>query len=150
MSSFNPSLGQLTFTKSIDITLEVFKIFPAIFILMGLMDAWIPKSIIEDNIGQASGFKGIFISLFLGSFASGPLFASFPIALALLKKGASVQNIVIFMGAWSTIKVPMLLMESSLLNLHFSLLRLLITLPFLFLIAYVMGQLINTNSIVDK
>lgn len=148
--SFNDVVGRNTVLNATHFTLEVFKVFPAILVLMGLIDVWIPESFIENNLGKSSGMRGQVISLVLGSFASGPLFASFPIALSLLKKGGRVQNVVIFIGAWSTIKIPMILMESSFLSLRFSLLRFVITIPFLFLIGYVMEKSINSKFLEVK
>ncbi|WMW80247.1 permease [Undibacterium cyanobacteriorum] len=148
--SFHEVVGRNTVLNATHFSLEVFKIFPAILVLMGLIDVWIPESFIENNLGNAAGMKGPIISLLLGSFASGPLFASFPLALTLLKKGGRLQNVVIFIGAWSTIKIPMILMESSFLNLRFSLLRLTITIPFIVLIGFVMEKLIDLDFLENK
>lgn len=147
---FNDAVARNTVLNTTHFIFEVFKVFPAILVLMGLIEVWVPESFIENNLGKSAGVKGQIISLFLGSFASGPLFASFPIALALLKKGGRLQNIVIFIGAWSTIKLPMILMESSFLSLRFALLRLAITIPFILLIGYVMEKWIDLRFLEVK
>ncbi|MPN00271.1 hypothetical protein SDC9_147465 [bioreactor metagenome] len=60
----------------------------------------------------------------MGSAAAGPLYAAFPVAGVLLKKGVSLTNVFIFIGAWSTTKIPMLLFEAGNLGTRFMLLRL--------------------------
>ena len=44
--------------------------------------------------------------------------------MSLLKKGVSLTNVFIFIGAWSTTKIPMLLFEAGNLGVNFMLLRL--------------------------
>ncbi|MBU0951589.1 MAG: hypothetical protein KKH91_01995 [Elusimicrobia bacterium] len=56
----------------------------------------------------------------------------------LWKKGCSIKNIFIYIGAFSTIKIPMLTFEIGFLGLKFSLLRTLFTLPVFILIAGLM------------
>jgi len=40
--------------------LEMVMIFPAVLILMGLADVWVPKEEIEHYLGDKSGIKGFF------------------------------------------------------------------------------------------
>lgn len=63
------------------------------------------------RLGETSGIVGIGIALALGAFAAEPLYAAFPVAEVLLRKGVSLRNVWIFLGAWSTMKIPMLLFE---------------------------------------
>jgi len=56
----------------------------------------------------------------------------------LWKKGASIKNIFIYLGAFSTLKIPMLTFEIGFLGLKFSLLRTLVTLPVFILIGKIM------------
>jgi len=62
-------------------------------------------------MGEKSGFIGVTLAFFLGSAATGPLYAAFPVAGVLLKKGSKFSNVIIFIGAWSTTKIPMLLLS---------------------------------------
>ena len=71
----------------------------------------------------------------LGTAAAGPLYASFPVASMLMKKGASFFNILIFVGAWSSTKIPMLLFEMESLGSRFALSRLAIDIVGIILIA---------------
>lgn len=130
-----------TLLNSFQFSIIVFKIFPPVLILMGLLDAWVPREKIIQHLGVKSGLKGVMLSLLIGSVAAGPLFAAFPIAQSLSDKGVRTSNTVIFLGAWATIKVPMLIMESSFLGARFAILRLVITVPFIILIGHLVERL---------
>ena len=60
------------------------------------------------------------IPLLLGGFSSGPLYAAFPIAGMFIKKGVSLTNVFLFLGAWSTTKIPMMLFEAAQLGSKFA------------------------------
>lgn len=104
--------------------MEMLSVLPPIFILLGLLDVWIDKETMIKYLGNHSGVRGIIISFLLGSCAAGPLYVAFPIVGILLKKRASLFNIFIFIGAWSTTKIPMFLFETSSMGWKFSILRL--------------------------
>ena len=108
---------------------DVAAIVPAVLVLIALFDAWVPKELVERGLGRRSGARGVALALLLGTAAAGPLYAAFPIGVALREKGARTANLVIFLGAWATIKLPMLMMESAFLGTRFALLRLGLTLP---------------------
>lgn len=108
---------------------QVLAIVPAVLILIGLFDAWVPKEAVERGLGPLSGFRGVLLALLLGTGSAGPLYAAFPIGMSLREKGARTANLVIFLGAWATIKIPMLMMESAFLGTRFAMLRLAMTLP---------------------
>lgn len=75
-----------------------------------------------DGIGY--GVVGVLLSFIIGATAAGPLYAAFPVAGVLLRKGTSIFNVLIFIGAWSTMKIPLLIFESTALGYSFSMLRL--------------------------
>jgi len=110
-------------------------VIPPVFILLGLLDVWAPREQMIRFMGPDSGLKGIVLAFLFGSFAAGPLYGAFPVAAVLMKKGASFSNILIFIGAWSTTKIPMLLFESSALGPRFALSRLAIDIVGIALIA---------------
>jgi uncharacterized membrane protein YraQ (UPF0718 family) len=117
---------------------EMFMILPLMFILIGLFDVWVHRDKIEKHIGEDSGWKGTGLVIILAMLQAGPLYGAFPFAYLLWKKGSSIKNIFIYLGAYSTIKIPMLTFEIGFLGLKFSLLRTLITLPVFIIIGYVM------------
>jgi uncharacterized membrane protein YraQ (UPF0718 family) len=126
--------------------LEMVSILPPILVLCGLFDAWVSKQTIERLMGEASGAKGALIALLLGTAAMGPLYAAFPIGKALLEKGASLYNVVVFLCVWASIKIPMILFEVKFLGAEFALLRLALTIPAIFLISGVM-KLVEARSV---
>lgn len=142
----NPAVGN----KSIEITwsntLEMLSLIPPIFILLGLLDVWVPRETIMKYLGDNSGFTGVALAFFLGSAAAGPLYAAFPVAGILLKKGSKFSNILIFIGAWSTTKIPLLLFEASALSWKFMLIRLAIDIPGIALIAYMIEKALTENE----
>jgi len=126
---------------------EMLLVLPPIFILIGLLDVWIPKETMIKLMGEGSGIKGILLAFLFGTVAAGPLYAAFPVAIVFMKKHVKFSNIMILMGAWGATKIPMLLFEMSALGFKFALLRLAINIPLIIIIAYLMGILIKKDEI---
>ena len=122
---------------------DVALVVPSVLVLMGLFDAWVPKEAVARSLGPASGIRGVLLALLLGTGAAGPIYAAFPIGVTLREKGARPANLVIFLGAWATIKLPMLMMESAFLGLRFALLRLALTLPGILACGFLMEALLS-------
>ena len=101
--------------KATIVTIDNFKIMlgvmPAILILIGLLDVWVPKEVMIKYMGEKSGIKGILVALTLGSLAAGPLYAAFPVAAILIKKQARFAYVLFFLGAWSSSKLPLIVFE---------------------------------------
>jgi uncharacterized membrane protein YraQ (UPF0718 family) len=97
-------------------------------------------------MGEKSGFVGVLLAFFLGSAAAGPLYAAFPVAGILLKKGSTFFNVLIFIGAWSTTKIPMLLFEASSMGWVFMISRFIIDIPVIVLIAYITEKFLNEKE----
>jgi uncharacterized membrane protein YraQ (UPF0718 family) len=125
----------------------MFLVIPPIFILLGLMDVWVPREKMMRFMGPGSGAKGPVLAFLLGSFAAGPLYGAFPVAAMLMRKGAAFTNILVFIGAWSTTKIPMLLFEISSMGPRFALSRLLIDIAGIALIALALKAAIPKNEI---
>ncbi len=121
---FLPGVG----TKALDSTVSGFEqmllVVPPVFVLLGLLDVWIPRETMVRFMGEGSGLKGAALAVLLGSAAAGPLYAAFPVAAVFMKKGASFINIALFIGAWSTTKVPMILFELAAMGPVFTFTRL--------------------------
>lgn len=120
--------------------LEMLSIVPPIFILLGLLDVWVPRELMIRLTGEGSGLRGIFLSFLLGSLAAGPLYAAFPVAGIMMKKGSKFSNVMVFIGAWSTTKIPLLLFEAGALGLNFMLLRFALNLPVIFLLGWLVEK----------
>ncbi|MPM71975.1 hypothetical protein SDC9_118947 [bioreactor metagenome] len=111
-------------------------VLPPIFVLLGLLDVWVDRVTMMKYTGKGSGFKGVLIAFLLGSAAAGPLYAAFPFAGVMLKKGSSLMNVLIFIGAWSTTKIPLLAFEAASMGPVFTLTRFALSLVGIPLIAF--------------
>ena len=141
-----PSIGQKSMEITWKNTLEMLSVIPPVFILLGLLDVWIQRETMIKFMGEKSGFIGIAIAFLLGSAAAGPLYAAFPVAGVLLKKGSKLSNVLIFIGAWSTTKIPLLLFEASSLGWKFMMTRFLIDIPGIAIIAYVTEKMLTEKD----
>lgn len=142
-----PDIGVKAIGLTWDNILEMLLILPPVFVLLGLLDVWVPREVMIRLTGPGSGLKGIIIALLLGSLAAGPLYAAFPVAGIMLKKGTKISNIMIFIGAWSTTKIPLLLFEASSLGSSFMLLRFALNIPVIFLMAWLVEKSLSAEDI---
>lgn len=130
-------MNQAIAMKTVQLTgesiLDMLFLLPPIFILVGLLDQWIKKESLIRYMGEKSGIYGVFFTLLLATVAAGPLYIAFPIAVLLLKKGASVRYIVFFLGAWSTVKLPVLVYEFTSFGSKFTLIHICFGLVFYYL-----------------
>lgn len=125
---------------------QLLLILPPIFILMGLLDVWVPRETMSRYIGRGSGIGGAALSFVLGSAAAGPLYGAFPVAAMLLKKGASLTNILVLIGAWSTTKIPLLMFEFTSLGPAFTLTRFLANLAVITIIAIALSLALSPQE----
>ena len=98
-------------------------------------------------MGEESGLKGMLLAILIGSAAAGPLYGAFPVALVLMKKGARFANVLLFIGAWSTTKIPMVLFELTSLGARFALTRLAVSMVGIFAIAYLVEKWMSKKEI---
>lgn len=108
---WNPHLGQEAGKSALGNFLSVAMILPPIFVLIGLLDVWVPKTLMVRYMGQDSGLKGGLIAVFLGAVGAGPLVVAFPVAALLIKKGARLAYVFLFLGAWTSVKLPIFMFE---------------------------------------
>jgi uncharacterized membrane protein YraQ (UPF0718 family) len=113
---------------------------PGVMVLMGLFTVWVSKDTIIKYLGHTSGVKGVLLALFLGMIPTGPLYVAFPLAAALLKKGARVANIMIFLSAWACIKLPQELVEMRFMGFYFMILRLVMTIILVVLMGFIIEK----------
>lgn len=138
-------------TKAFDSTISGFKqmllVIPPIFVMLGLLDVWIPRETMVRFMGEGSGLKGAALAVLLGSAAAGPLYAAFPVAGVFMKKGASFTNVLLFLGAWSTTKVPLVLFELAAMGPVFTFTRLGLSLVGIAIIALSVNKLTGREQI---
>lgn len=137
---FFPEKGIKSFHIERNAVFDLITFIPPIFVLLGLLDVWVEREMLMPRMGPGSGIRGSLLAYVMGSAAAGPLYIAFPIAGVLLKKGASLVNIFIFIGAWSTTKLPMILFEASSIGLKFTVIRLAVNSIGIILIAFVLDK----------
>ncbi len=131
LSLLNPFRGSQAFRISLEYFKEMIFILPAVMVLMGLFAVWVRRETVVRWLGEGSGFKGMLISVLLGALPTGPLYVAFPLASMLIKKGARVANVLLFLCAWACIKLPMELVELQFLGWRLTLARLALTVMFI-------------------
>ena len=141
-----PEIGKKSLGLMLQNVKEMLSVLPPIFVLLGLLDVWVDRATMMKFTGKGSGFKGVLIAFLLGSAAAGPLYAAFPVAGVMLKKGSSLFNVFIFIGAWSTTKIPMLAFEGANMGLTFTLLRLSLSIVGILIIALITEKSLNKEQ----
>lgn len=116
------SLSVTALDSAIYQVISTLKIVPPIFLLIGLLDIWVPKETMIRLMGEKSGIRGILIALFIGTMSAGPLIAAFPVAQVMLKKGARYSNVLFFLTVWASAKLPILFYQITELGLTYTLL----------------------------
>jgi uncharacterized membrane protein YraQ (UPF0718 family) len=125
---------------------EMLIALPAMFVLVGLFDVWVSKEKVQKYIGKASGIKGVVLVIMLAFMQAGPLYAAFPVAYILWKKGTSPVNIFIYLAASSIAKIPMITFEIGFLGLKFSMLRIFISIPVFIVLSVIMGRYFEKHN----
>jgi len=128
---------------------EMLLVIPPIFVLLGLLDVWVPREKMVRFMGEKSGLLGILLAVFIGSAAAGPLYGAFPVAAVFMRKGVKFTHLLVFLGAWSTTKIPMFLFELSALGAGFALTRLLVNIPGIIAMAYLLRLSMREEEVND-
>ncbi|MFO7951819.1 MAG: permease [Bacillota bacterium] len=147
LAAWSFDIAQRSVLVAQDYIMEMVLIIPPVFILMGLLQVWVPKERITALIGKGTGLKGVLISFILGTIPTGPVYIAFPMAGSLMQKGARLSNIVIFLGAWAAIKIPQLIAEAQFLGPEFTALRFILTLISVIIIGYVIEKLVGAKDL---
>lgn len=147
---FFPDYGIKALKNSSYYLIEMLQVLPVIFVLTVVIEAWVPKEVIVKMLGDKSGVSGNVISLIFGSISAGPVYAAFPVTKMLLKKGASVANVVIILSAWAVIKVPMLINEVKFLGVDFMIIRWILTVIAIFIMGYLISLIIKPEELTNS
>ncbi|MCK9443870.1 MAG: permease [Tissierellaceae bacterium] len=143
---WNKDIGVKSVNTIINSSKEMMLILPPVFILLGLLDVWVPRDTMVKFMGEESGLLGAVLAFLVGSAAAGPLYVVFPIAAAFMKKDAKFSNILILIGAWSNTKIPMLLFEYSSLGGKFMFTRLALNIPMILLMTFIMNHVLKADE----
>ncbi len=125
--------------KAWNIFLSVLPQFLAILVLVGLILAVLEPETIKNIIGTQSGIKGMFLASVIGSATIIPVFIAFPIASELLKNGAGLMQIAVFVSTLTTVGFLTISIENKYLGIKVALLRNILALIFSFVVAFIIG-----------
>ncbi|MFC1861708.1 permease [Chloroflexota bacterium] len=120
-------------------SLDMLKVLPCAFILIGLFETWVKKETIEKHFGEKSGARGYLWGILLASTTVGGLYVAFPVAYSLYSKGAKLGVIFAYIGASAICRVPMTIFEASFLGVKFSAIRILVTIPLVIITSMLLG-----------
>lgn len=143
---FNPTLAVDIVSVTSGHFLQMLAILPPIFLLIGLLDVWVPREKFMRYMGENAGVTGIALSVLMGAAAAGPLYAAFPLAGMMIKKGVKFSNVLVFLGAWSTMKIPMFLFEISSLGRTFAVTRWILSLAGILIMALLIDRMITNTE----
>jgi len=127
-------------------SLDMLKILPCAFILMGLFEIWVKKETIEKHFGEKSGVKGYVWGILLASTTVGGLYLAFPIAYTLYSKGAKLSVIFTYIGASAICRVPLTIFEASFLGVKFTAIRLLVSIPLVVITSILLGNYLTRRN----
>ena len=127
-------------------TLDMLKILPCAFILIGLFEAWVKRETIERHFGEASGIRGYIWGVLLAGTTVGGLYIAFPVAYSLYSKGAKLSVIFTYLGASALCRVPMAIFEASFLGIKFTAVRLLVSLPLVIVTSVLLGNYLTRRG----
>ena len=127
-------------------SLDMLKVLPCAFILIGLFEIWVKKETVERHLGEKSGIRGYLWGILLASTIVGGLYVAFPVAYSLYSKGAKLGVIFTYIGASAICRVPMTIFEASFLGLRFSAIRLLVAIPLVVITSMLLGNYLRGRN----
>ena len=127
-------------------SLDMLKVLPCAFILIGLFEVWVKRETVERHLGERSGIRGYLWGILLASTTVGGLYVAFPVAYSLFNKGAKLSVIFTYIGASAICRVPMTIFEASFLGVKFSAIRLLVAIPLVVVMSMFLGNYLKKRS----
>jgi len=126
-------------------SVDILKMFPPAFILVGLFMVWVDRKTVEKFFGEASGFKGHLAAILLACTTLYPFIVVLPMAAALAKKGARLGTLLTFIGATAVCRIPMTIFEASFLGIKFTAVRYIVSLPLIIIGSIIMEKILGKD-----
>lgn len=127
-------------------SVDMFKILPCAFILIGLFEVWVKRETVEKHLGERSGIRGYIWAVLLAGTTVGGLYVAFPVAYSLYSKGAKLSVIFTYLGAAAICRVPMTIFEASFIGIKFTTIRLLVSLPLVIVVSILLGNYLTKRN----
>ncbi len=141
---FNP--GKEIGRNFVSFSIDMLKLLPCAFILIGLFEVWVKRETVERHFGEESGIRGYIWALLLGGTTVGGLYVSFPVAYSLYGKGAKLSIILTYIGASGICRVPMAIFETSFMGIKFTIIRLMVSIPLVILTSIALGDYLTKRN----
>ena len=125
---------------------EMIFVLPPAFILIGLFETWVPRSLVERHLGSESGVLAYLWAFLLAGTTVGGLYVAFPVAYSLYRKGARLGVIFAYVGLSGICRVPMTLFEVAFLGATFTLLRYAVGVPLVILLSDRLGSVLEKRG----
>lgn len=131
--------------------IDMVKVVPCAFILIGLFEVWVKKETVEKHMGEKSLVTSYIWAVLLAGTTVGGMYVAFPVAYILYSKGAKLSVIFTYIGAAAICRIPMMIFEASFLGIKFTLIRLSVSLPLVIASSLILeAYLKNTGYSIKK
>ncbi len=127
-------------------SIEMLKILPCAFILIGLFEVWVKKEKVERHLGREAGFVAYVWVILLAGTTVGGLYVAFPVAYSLHHKGAKLSVVFSYIGAAAICRIPMTIFEASFMGLRFSFIRLMVSVPLVIVSSIWLGNYLEKRN----
>jgi uncharacterized membrane protein YraQ (UPF0718 family) len=144
LTGFYP--GQQIGGNFLSFAIDMLKILPGAFILIGLFEVWVKRETVERHLGEKSGFRGYLWAILLSSTTVGGLYLALPVAYTIYSKGARLSVIFTYLGAAAICRIPMAVFEASFLGIKFTAIRWLVSLPLVIITSILLGNYLTRRG----
>jgi uncharacterized membrane protein YraQ (UPF0718 family) len=114
-----------------------------ILAFLGMVLALLSPDVISHLLGQKAGWQGMIIASIIGSITLMPAFIAFPIAAMLLKNGAGLAQLAVFVSTLTMVGIVTLPMEMKYFGKKISIMRNIFAYLFSFMVALVIGVVLR-------
>ena len=138
---------QKTLMKAWKSFMKNIKMLVGMMILMGVVFTLINPNLIGQLFGEESGIIGILLGLGIGSATFIPSFIAFPLAALLIRKGARLAYVFLFLVAWTSVKLPLFMFELASLGPEFTFTHVITSMVVYFIGAVVLERVLSTEAV---
>jgi uncharacterized membrane protein YraQ (UPF0718 family) len=117
--------------------------FLTILAFLGIVLALLSPDVISHLLGQKAGWQGMIIASIIGSITLIPAFIAFPIAAILLKNGAGLVQIAVFVSTLMMVGIVTLPLEMKYFGKKISIMRNMFAYLFSFIVALVISVVLR-------
>jgi len=120
--------------------LQMLRILPAVFVIIGLFEVWVKSETVERHLGHGSGIRSYVWAVLLAGGTVGGLHVGLPVAHALYVKRAKLGVVLAFLSSAGICRIPMTLFEASFLGWKFTAVRFAVSLPLVIIASAALGR----------